>query len=174
MKVGLVMAGMTDKQITADKVADLVVRCLVLPLNNVSLVVPNTLIAEVIEYKPAEASKQSPEWLTGMLSWRGRRVPVISFEHLIGRQTALINEGRRYVVCNTVNPNSHIPFIALEVQGIPHLVMVKNEMLEHDSKNHHTEPAVLAHLRLNEESVLVPNMEVLEKMLVHLGITANS
>ncbi len=168
------MANVANKQSTADKIADLVVRCLVLPLNNVSLLVPNTLIAEVIDYKAAEATENAPTWLTGILSWRGRSVPVISFERLLGRQAALLNEDRRYVVCNTINPESKIPFIALEVQGIPHLVLVKNEMLEHDSKGHQTEPAVLAHLRLNEESVLVPNMEVLEKMLVHLGITANS
>jgi chemosensory pili system protein ChpC len=174
MQTRQIMASASEKQTIIDKVSDLIVRCLVLPLNNISLLVPNTLIAEVIEYKAAEASGQTPEWLTGILSWRGRKVPVISFERLIGRQTALMNEGRRYVICNTVNPNSHIPFIALEVQGIPHLVMVKNDMLEHDSKSHQAEPAVLAHLRLNEENVLVPNMEVLEKMLVHLGITANS
>lgn len=170
----MTMATTANNNITAEQVNDLVVRCLVLPLNNVSLLVPNTLVAEVIDYKPSEAAGQMPDWLTGMLAWRGRNLPVISFERLIGRQTALLNEGRRYVVCNTVNPNSHIPFIALEVQGIPHLVMVKNEMLEPDGKNHQAEPAVLAHLRLNEESVLVPNMEILEKMLVHLGIATNS
>ncbi len=164
------MTNTAENQMSPEKIADLVVRCLVLPLNNVSLLVPNTLIAEVIDYKATEAAGQTPEWLTGMLSWRGRNVPVISFERLTGRPTSLINEGRRYVVCNTVNPVSQVPFIALEVQGIPHLIMVKNEMLEHDSKSHQAEPAVLAHLRLNEESVLVPNMEVLEKMLVHLGM----
>jgi chemosensory pili system protein ChpC len=167
------MATATDKPRTTDKIADLVVRCLVLPLNNVSLLVPNTLVAEVIDYKATESAGQTPEWLTGMLPWRGQSVPVISFERLIGRQASLINEGRRYVICNTINPESRVPFIALEVQGIPHLMLVKNEMLEHDSRSHQAEPAVLAHLRLNEESVLVPNMEVLEKMLVHLGIAAN-
>jgi hypothetical protein len=52
-------------------------------------------------------------------------------------------------------------------------VMVKNEMLEHGGGSQQAEPAVLAHLRLNEESMLVPNMDVLEKMLVHLGNAAN-
>ncbi len=167
------MASATDNKLTAEMVTEMVVRCLVLPLNNTSLLVPNTMVAEVIDYRATEAAGQTPEWLTGLLSWRGRSVPVISFERLVGRQTSLLNEGRRYVICNTVNPESRIPFIALEVQGIPHLVMVNNEMLEHDGRSNQAEPAVLAHLRLNEESMLVPNMDVLEKMLVHLGIAAN-
>jgi len=163
----------TDKQAAEQAADEVIVRCLILPLNNVSLLVPNTMVAEVIDYRAAEAAGQTPDWLTGMLAWRGRNLPVISFERLLGRQTALLNEGRRYVVCNTLNGNPKLPFVALEVQGIPHLIVVNSEMLEHDSKNQQSETAVLAHLRLNEESVLVPDMDVLEKMLMHLGIAAS-
>jgi hypothetical protein len=34
------------------------------------------------------------------------------------------------------------------------------------------EPAILANLRLQGESVIVPNIDVMEKMLERLGITA--
>lgn len=159
-------------KITAEEIDELTVRCLVLPLYNMSLLVPNTLVAEVIDYKPAEAAGHMPEWMIGMLSWRGRNVPVISFERMLGQDTAFRNEERRYVVCNTLSGNPRMPFIAVEIQGIPHLLMVKNEMLERVAENQQHEPAVLDHLRLNEESVIVPNIDVMEKMLEHLGIAA--
>jgi chemosensory pili system protein ChpC len=91
---------------------------------------------------------------------------------LIGDDRASRGEGRRYVICNTLNGSPRVPFIALEVMGIPHLTLVKNEQLETDESNARGEPAVLANLRLNEESVIVPNIDVMEKMLEHLGIAA--
>jgi chemosensory pili system protein ChpC len=163
-----------SKSVTPDELKELTVRCLVLAMHEMSLLVPNTMVAEVIDYKPAEATGHMPGWVIGMLSWRGRNVPVISFERLLGRDTARHNQERRYVVCNTLNGNPRVPFFALEVQGIPHLTLVNNDMLDRDpEKKQQHEPAVLAHLRLNEESVIVPNIDVMEKMLEHLGIAAS-
>lgn len=159
-----------EKSAAAQSQDEITVRCLVLPLHDMSLLVPNTMVAEVIDYKPAEAAGHMPAWMVGMLSWRGRNVPVISFERLLGQGTAVHHEERRYVVCNTLNGNPRIPFIAMEIQGIPHLTMVNNDMLEQDSGSQSREPAVMASLRLNEESVIVPNIDVMEKMLEHLGI----
>lgn len=165
------MNAATNSTLSAEELDELTVRCLVLPLYGMSLLVPNTIIAEVIDYKPAEAAGHMPEWMVGMLSWRGRNVPVISFERLLGQDTGSYHEGHRYIICNTLNGNSRMPFFALEIQGIPHLTMVKNSMLEYDSEGKR-EPAVLASLRLSEESVIVPNIDVMEKMLEHLGIAA--
>jgi hypothetical protein len=82
------------------------------------------------------------------------------------------SEETRMVICNTLNANPHIPFIALQIQGIPHLVQVEREMLARDEEAAQAEPAVLAHLRLQGESVIVPNIDVMEKMLERLGVTA--
>ncbi len=157
---------------SAEELDELTVRCLLLPLYNMSLLVPNTMVAEVTEYRSPETAGHMPEWMLGVTSWRGKNLPVISFEHLIGHEVAFRSEERRYVICNTLSGNSRIPFIALEVQGIPHLVQVTNQELEKDSENEASEPAILANLRLNEESVIVPNIDVMEKMLEHLGIAA--
>lgn len=149
------------------------VRCLLLPLHKMMLLVPNTVVAEVMEFKGVESAANMPQWLSGMLSWRGRSVPVISFERLLGLDSATRSEGRRYVICNTLHGSHRVPFFALEVMGIPHLAMVKNEQLAQDEANVQSEPTILANLRLNEESVIVPNIDVMERMLEHLGIDAS-
>jgi len=137
-----------------------------------TLLLPNTVVAEVLDYKESEAAGHMPEWLLGIVSWRGRNVPVLSFEKLLGHDQTFRSEETRYVVCNTLNGNARIPFIALQIEGIPHLSMVSNDMLEMDGEVLHSEPVVQAYLRLEGESVIVPNMDVLEKMLEHLGISA--
>jgi chemosensory pili system protein ChpC len=158
--------------LTDEELAELKVRCLSLPMHNMTLLLPNTVVAEVIDYKEPEPSPQMPEWLEGMVSWRGRNVPVVSFEKLLGQEPAFHSDETRYVVCNTLNSNPRVPFIILQIDGIPHLSVVSSDMLDMDSEIAQSERAVQAYLRLRGESVIVPNIDVLERMLEHLGISA--
>lgn len=157
--------------LTEEEISALRVRCLRLPLHNMALLLPNTVVAEVIDYKEIEPASGMPEWLLGMISWRGRTVPLISFEKLLGEEPAFHSEETRFVICNTLNGNASIPFIALQIEGLPHLSVVSSDMLEMEDESR-SERSIQAYLRLKEESVIVPNIDVLEKMLEHLGISA--
>ena len=160
--------------LTEEELSELKVRCLSLPLHNMTLLLPNTVIAEVLDYREADsAAEHAPEWLLGILSWRGRNVPLLSFEKLVGKQQSARGEETRYVVCNTLNGNARIPFIAFQIEGIPHLRIITSDMVKMDSEQNQPERVVQAYLRLQGESVIVPNLDVLEKMLEHLGVTAN-
>lgn len=163
----------STKVMTDDELAEVRVRSFILPLNNMSLLVPSTVIAEVLDYKEIEPSGHMPEWLVGMLSWRGRNVPMLCFEKLLGQEPAGRRGGTRYVVCNTLNGSSRIPFIALQIEGLPQLRMVTHEMLTADNEAVQTEPAVKANLRLQGEKVILPDLDVMEKMLEDLGISAD-
>lgn len=157
--------------LSEEELAELKVRCFTLPLHGMTLVLPNTVIAEVLDYRQPEQQGNMPDWMLGMLSWRGRSVPVIGFEKLLGEEQPRRGEESRLIICNTLNGNSRIPFIALQIEGIPHLIQVDNSMLEMDGESEQTEPVIQANLRLQGESVIVPNIDVIEKMLEHLGIT---
>lgn len=157
--------------LTEEEISALRVRCLRLPLHNMTLLLPNTVVAEVIDYREIEQTSSMPEWLLGMISWRGRAVPLISFEKLLGEELAFHSEETRFVICNTLNSNANIPFIALQIEGLPHLSVVSSDMLEMEDETR-SERSIQASLRLNEENVIVPNIDVLEKMLEHLGISA--
>lgn len=156
-----------------EDIAALKVRCLALTLHhNLALLVPNTMVAEVIDFRPVEDAPHMPDWVSGMLSWRGRNVPLVSFERLLGMESLHRQDDRRYVIFNTLNGNKRVPFTAMAIIGIPHLAMVSQTQLETDDDNAPTEPAVLASLRYDGESVIVPNLDVIERMLEHLGVTA--
>jgi len=160
--------------LTEEQLAELKVRCLTLPLHGMKLLLPNTVIAEVSDYRETESTSRMPKWLLGILSWRGRNVPVVSFERLLGQESGMRSEETRFIICNTLSGSNKIPFIALQVEGIPHLLQVDNSMLERDGATVQSAPMIEAHLRLQGESVIVPKMDVIEKMVEHLGITTGS
>ena len=166
------MAEMAEQALSEEELAELSVRCLTLELHGVKLLLPNTLVAEVAETIEVTAAANTPDWLSGFISWRGRTIPLVSFEHLLGKDTIGRHDESRMVVLNTLNNNPRIPFIALEIQGLPHLSLLKHGMLEYDENNTLDEPVVLSGLRLDGEALVVPNIDAIERMLENLGISA--
>lgn len=158
---------------SSDELAELKVRSFTLPLNQMKLLLPSTVIAEVIEYKEVEAAGHMPEWLLGMLQWRGRSVPLFCFEKVLGQDQANHSGSTRIVVCNTLSGSSRVPFVAIQIEGMPQLHMVTNAMLTEDHETAQDQPIVQGRFRLQGERVIVPNLDIMEKMLEHLGVSAD-
>ena len=108
------MVDATGQSISAEELEEISVRCLMLTLHRVSMLLPNTLVAEVTDLTEVNTAANMPDWLRGFVSWRGRNVPLISFEVMLGQETVgRLDEGRM-VVINTLNDNVKVPFIATE------------------------------------------------------------
>ena len=166
------MADMAEQQMSDEELADLRVRCLTLDLHGLEILLPNTLVAEVTESTEVSAAANTPDWLSGFVSWRGRNVPLVSFEQLLGVDTAGHHDSGHMVVLNTLNNNPQVPFIAIEIQGLPRLSSLQHGDVEYDENEKNAEPVVLSGLRIEGESVIVPNIDVIERMLENLGISA--
>ncbi len=159
--------------ITDEELSELKVRSFTLPLNNLALLVPSAVVAEVLDFRESEPASHMPEWLLGILSWRGQNVPVFCFEKLLGQEKSIVREGTRYVICNTLNGSNRIPFFCIQIEGMPQLRMVTNDMLTMDSESADVQPVVQAYLRLQGERVILPNFDKIEEMLESLGISAD-
>lgn len=165
------MAEMVGQKMSEQELAELSVRCLTLGLHGAKLLLPNTLVAEVSETTTARAAANTPDWLLGFVTWRGRNIPLVAFEQLLGLDVPGRHGESHMVILNTLNGNPRIPFIAVEIQGLPHLSLFKHGMLEYDENIKKGEPVVLAGLRADGESLIVPNIDMIERMLENLGIS---
>ncbi|MEM1230935.1 MAG: chemotaxis protein CheW, partial [Pseudomonadota bacterium] len=76
------------------------VQCVVIPLLNSSLLLPNVCIAEILPWRRVKALKSTPDWLTGLLGWRGETLPVVNFELLNEHPEARVANGRCLVIMN--------------------------------------------------------------------------
>ena len=147
------------------------VRCLLLPQKKSTLLLPNTVIAEVTDYSPPETTEHSPEWLLGLLSWRGRNVPLVSFEDFFGDSSAQ-ETPRQVAVLNSLNGNPEIPFIAISISDLPRLVIVDESSVEYldNSSKESEQDAVLARMNFSGEFVVIPNIDFIEDRVLQLGI----
>lgn len=143
------------------------VHCLLIPLYEETMLLPNAAVAEVISYTEPEAIPDAPDWLLGWLSWRDRKVPLISFEVASGRPVPADLEGNRIAVLNTLNSNPRVPYIAVLIQNLPKLLLVQPDAI---TPRDDAEPrqSVVGQFLANSEPVLVPDIDDLEMRVERL------
>ena len=90
--------------------AETVVRSQIVPLTDMNLVLPNTCIAEVINFQKPEPVEKAPEWLIGTVVWRGLRIPVVSFEVANKVPAGKASKTNRIAVLNGISGNADLSF----------------------------------------------------------------
>lgn len=146
------------------------VRCLFLSQKNTTLLLPNTVVTEVTDYTPPETTQHSPDWLLGLLSWRGRNIPLVSFENLFG-EPSVEKEPRHVAVLNSLSGNVDVPFFAITISSMPRLVIADENTAEYIGDDSEDDPeAILARMNVAGELVIIPNLDFIEERIVQLGI----
>ncbi|MFA5627605.1 MAG: chemotaxis protein CheW [Thiohalomonadaceae bacterium] len=153
-----------------DGLGQVMVRSLLIPLNGIWIVLPNTAVAEVTSFKSQEPVADAPDWVLGRMTWRGRAIPSLAFEPLLGMEAGIGGAHARAIVCNTLNANPDLPFLAIVAQGIPHLQDLRAEMIETVSSDAEEISSIAGRLRLGEREVVIPNLDDLERQLLQSGI----
>lgn len=143
--------------------------CVLIPMNNRQLLLPNVSIAEVVDNDASLSGGDGPEWLAGYLQWRGLTLPVISYEGANEQEAVIPDAGRgRIAVLNTIGPNhDRLPFLAMVTRGIPSQARLLPDQVQGGEETDQG-PADLMQVELEGETVWIPNLEYLEK----LGIEA--
>lgn len=153
-----------------EALAGLKMRTLIIPLSGATLLVPNTAVAEVSDYRTPQAISEAPAWLLGKMLWRGRSIPLVAFEVLLGFSAGAGGVHARAVVCNTLNANPQLPFLAILSQGIPRLQELKADMIEAQEQDAQDAAVVAAKVQVAGREAIIPNLDVLERQLLQLGV----
>jgi chemosensory pili system protein ChpC len=101
------------------------VHSLIVPLRQQNLILPQAVLAEVISMPELRKLEGTDDWFIGVFDWRGRQVPLISVEQLcnIGNP-AHINRSRRIAVLYGIEGIAGVEHYAIEIQAIPHPVLL--------------------------------------------------
>jgi len=142
-------------------------RGVLLPVGSRLLLLPNSAVAEVIGYEAPAAGASDPDWMLGSIEWRGRPLPVISFELAMGReQTELESRRARIAVLNTLSGNRSLPYIGVYTLGISRLARVTAGNLSEDGEEKPESPLILESVKINEQSAWIPDMDKLEELIL--------
>lgn len=145
---------------------DEVVRSLLVPVQGRSLLVPSTVVAEVVPYsEPEEGVDDGASGLLGVVRWREQKVPAVSFEVADGGSVATAGTRARFAVFKALNNRPGLPYFAVVTQQIPRLLAVYRDTIEVLEGEGETGPAVREAVLVNGEPAVIPDLEYLENLI---------
>jgi chemosensory pili system protein ChpC len=144
------------------------IRCVLVPVGNQRLLLPNATIAEVVTQSKPEPLDDAPDWLLGRIAWRGWRVPLVSFTKLAGAEEGDAELSVRVAVLKALGGNPALPFIAVLTQGFPRLTTLNAELIIPTHDGSALPPGVRAHVLVRDDVALIPDLEWLEAELLGL------
>jgi len=144
--------------------------CLLMPLTNIRMLLPNAAIGEIIVHRGALASCAGPRWLLGLLNWREQAVPVVAYEGLVGGQLPPADAHRLRIAIIHLPTEDGTQPIGIVLQGYPTLIKIEPGVLK-TKPMELTDPAILNHHRaiIGTTEVLIPDCGSLRACLLKLA-----
>ncbi|HEY3700199.1 MAG TPA: chemotaxis protein CheW [Spongiibacteraceae bacterium] len=140
---------------------------LLIPVGGKQLVLPNVNVAEIIPYSEPTPEEDVPTWYLGCFTWRGTRVPLISFEAINDEPFASRAINRRIAILNNVIGDAALPFCAILTEGLPRLMRLLPDEVAEDA-DAIIGPAELARVLVNGERASIPNVIYIQHQLLKL------
>jgi len=150
-----------------------VLHCLTIPLHDEVALLPNAAIAEIIAYVEPARVEGSPVWLLGIIDWRDKKVPLISFEAASGKDVEAPKKNSRMAILNTLNGNTQLPYVGILSQGIPSLALVNETGIEEREElvEAQKRASVSAIVKLGGVEALIPDIDDIEQRITQLNLT---
>jgi len=140
------------------------VRAVLIPISGTEMLLPNSAIAEIINYQAPEAVEAAPDWLLGTISWRGLQLKLFSIEKLLGQERHASSVGARISVMNRSSQSAKQDFFAIITEGIPHLVRLRegDVQVEETVASH---GLIAQEVSVNGKPAFIPDLDYLESMV---------
>lgn len=148
------------------------IRCLLIPTDGETLVLPLTTMSEVIDTSQLQSVDDTPPWLLGQTEWKSRQVPVFSFSALInGRDVGEISSKSNIIILKSLSESARVPYLGVLLAGVPRPVTIKEDSLvaTGDEKK---SLGVYRRVTFEDEAAIVPDLDRLTHLVTHATLGA--
>ncbi len=141
--------------------------CMLLPLDGNDVLLPKSIVKEVV-YKPKiKYFDKEDDWLIGELDWQEYIIPVISFERLCNQARDNKSNHIRVVICHVVENAEKFPLYAIEVQSLPRpLILDSRALYNHDGMMNKYSELISYYVKIGSKELAIPNFQKLEEILL--------
>ena len=141
------------------------IRCIVAPLTYGHVLVPNIVVAELMDFTMPEPLRRTPDWILGELVWNDWQVPVISFEHLVSDSSAnTVTAKARILIIKTLGESIQVNYIGLIIQGLPKLKKISaDHLLEKPSDE--LPDGVFSEVSIDDLQAMIPELGSLTRLV---------
>jgi len=146
--------------------------CMAVPTERDTLLLPTSVMEEVIDFKQPMSIDLAPDWLLGHIEWADRQVPVFSFTALInGADVGQIPDRSKIMILKSLNESGRVPYLGILLSGLPHPVTVKPEDLL-ETGDEKKSLGVFKRVSLEDEEIIIPDLDRLTHLVTHAAFGA--
>jgi chemosensory pili system protein ChpC len=143
------------------------VHCMLVPTDPEYLLLPTSVMAEVIDYGEPEPVEATPPWLLGQVEWENRQVPVFSFSALInGTDTAKVSPKSKIMILKSLSDSVRVPYLGVLLGDLPRPVNInENELVETGDEKKSL--GVFSRIVVDEDEAIIPDLDRLTHLVTH-------
>lgn len=139
---------------------------MLLGISDKNMLVPRTIVAEVVRYSFINFRKDEIRGISSF-EWRGCQVPHLGSNVVGSTDDAVIDDEARVVIFYGLKDSQKLPFYGMTVRRSPQLVQVGDEDLEEiEAESLH--PGELMQVRIKDVDAFIPKVDHLENSLLKL------
>lgn len=136
------------------------IRALLAPMPGGNILLPGSMIAEVVNYLDPEPFHEGPDWLLGEVKWNGWQIPVVNVALLAGTTTDDVAPQRaRVLVVKTLSVEASVLHIGMIIDGLPKMKSVTRANLTESEGE--TPEGVFSHVSVEDQAAVVPDLDKL-------------
>lgn len=140
---------------------------LIMPLKGGGLLVPNSCVTEVASAGQL-VSALSSDCVVGLMRWRSKNIPLVSFEALRDGVMPDTASFRQVAVMNGLTAHEQLPHYAIILASVPHLLSLREVDIQLDDNTDLAErEAVYAQVLVHGQRLIVPNLDAVEAKILH-------
>ena len=146
--------------------------CMAIPALGETLLLPTTVMEEVVDFQQPAAIESAPPWLLGHIQWENRQVPVFSFTALInGSEVGTVTPRSKIMILKSLTDSGRVPYLGLLLGDLPHPITVKPEDLV-ETGDDKKSLGVFKRIALEDREAIIPDLDRLTHLVTHAAFGA--
>lgn len=145
--------------------------CMLVPSDEESLLLPTTILEEVVDFTPPEPMAGAPAWLLGEVAWDNRQVPVFDFSSLINGEDPEPTANAHIMVIKSLSDEGRVPYLGLLLSDLPKPVSVKEDELEAAGDDKRA-LGVFSRVKFEDSETIIPDIDRLTHLVTHAAFGA--
>jgi len=144
-----------------------VIHCMLAPTEGDILLLPTSVLAEVVDFQQPSPMVDAPSWLIGQIEWEKRQVPVFSFYALInGGDPGDISSRSKIMVIKSLSGSGRVPYLGVLLSDLPRMTQVKEFDLEQTGDKSKS-LGVFSRIKLEDQDAIIPDLDRLTHLITH-------
>lgn len=143
-------------------------RCLLVAVQGGQIILPSSLVVEVLPFATPLRIETAPSWVVGAMLWQNLTTPLVSLGRLIFRVTAEADLNSRIIILNTLGTDTKLPHFGILSTSAPRPLNLARQDITLDPEipqENQQRSGVLCWARYQDQSVIIPDLDTIEAVL---------